>query len=270
VAEIPAVNFLGEALPNDQYEQWLLANTPGVAVWSTGEVVRPEQAPQVLDYVRGEFLAKCDGTTPETVGYNMYCFWHQCMEAGSRLVVPDPGIAHPAAPPAPAPSGPPRFVPGGPAPALPPEQHPDPAVAAAAAIVAPALQQQTPAPEEHVPSAKRVEFAQSFGGPVDCVIVPIHEAQMADMEGRVDANQLVGLAEAEGLRQVTDPESLRFREDRRVAERVFHGLLTQHPRVYVLTSGFEWIIPEHYIPLLVRRICSGGMRRKNEWVTFRF
>ncbi len=121
---------------------------------------------------------------------------------------------------------------------------------------------------QNAPSGSRAEIAQLLGGPVDCVFVPLIETAGVDLSGRIDANQLVGLAEIEGLRQVTDPERLKYREDRKVAMIEFGKLLSQHARVYVLVKGYDWVLDANFQDILLRRVCSGGIVKGGQYVPF--
>lgn len=118
------------------------------------------------------------------------------------------------------------------------------------------------------PPGSRVDIANLLGGPVDCVFVPLTETAGLDLSGRIDANQLVGLAEIEGLRQVTDPERLKYREDRKVAMIEFGKLLSQHPQVYVLVKGYDWVLDQNFQDILLRRVCSGGIVKGGQYLPF--
>lgn len=111
-----------------------------------------------------------------------------------------------------------------------------------------------------------------LGGEVDCVFVPL--ADLSGMpqvtEGRADANALARLAELQGIRQVVDPEGLKYRRDRQVAERAFADLLRENPQVYVLLNGYNMVLDDNFFRILCARITDGGLIRGGQFLAFQF
>lgn len=118
------------------------------------------------------------------------------------------------------------------------------------------------------PSETRLAFVAPLGGPVDLMIINVNDLPNVDLSRRVDVNALVGLAEEEGLRQVTDPERLKYREDRRVAQAVFSKYLCDYKELFVIQNGFNWILPDEFVAILMRRVVSGSIIKQGKITPF--
>lgn len=194
-----------------------------------------------------------------------------------------PGATNPPPQPAQPPQAPaqPAAAPQQSAP-IPFDQHTDPAVQAAGQIVtmaaqipgAPTMTQQPaaqpapqPAPQPQAPAATnavRAEMAKLLGGEVSCVFVPLLEVGSINLADRVDVNQLQGIAEAEALRQITDPEDLKYRKDRQVAAQIFSQMLTQYPQVYCLMNGYDMMLSDNLFNALAQRLTHGVVVRNGK------
>ncbi|NEN87898.1 MAG: hypothetical protein F6K48_02850 [Okeania sp. SIO3H1] len=126
------------------------------------------------------------------------------------------------------------------------------------------------APTNNATDASRSSYAKLLGGEVNCIFVTLLDVPEVNLEGRIDANQLAGQAEAESLQVVKDPEDLKFRKDRKVAEQIFAQKLTENPSVYVLVKGYDWVLPENLIPILLRRVVAGGIVKNGAYLEFKF
>lgn len=255
-----------------------------------------EQSLDVADH-----LAKHFQTLGAQQGQEHYqlCCWLSSLDQGNayyQLPFDSNGVVEqqPAQPPAPAQQKGPMvtYDPNATPPATiptqapqPPQQpvdaanHPDPAVQAAGALLGAAPQEMVQQAlqgyqqqETQSEGDKRREYARMLGGEIDCVFVTLADSTALPeiTKGRVDANALARAAEMEGVRQITDPEGLKYRRDRQIAERVFADLLNREPKVYVLLNGYDMILDDNFFRILCARICSGGIMRGGQFLPFQF
>ena len=197
--------------------------------------------------------------------------------APPAAAVPPP-VAPPAAPAAPAaPTAPPSAIaPPAPSPGVlgpmatttPSTQTPatgygpPPGVAARPPVQPPAPAAPEPAPAAVPTPASsvapgRAEMVEMLGGPVSLMLVKVKDIGNVNLEGWTDANQLARIAERETVKQfnVEDMADIKtFKKNNQVAERIFNGLLSTHPSVYVIVNGYDWILGSAYEPHLFARI----------------
>ena len=255
-ASLPEVAYVG-TMENCDYATPCMQVLPSLVVWGHGVPIAAEEVPEAYDWLKGAFVG-IDGITENTVDYHIYQWFSEIMHKGQRYEMPvwapkDRQQQAPMFQPASAPAS-------APAPAPAPEQSTPSDV-----ITHMTDQMQQSLPVQHTMfgplsgESTRKQLADTLGGAVSCVFLPLLDTATFDVGGRVDANQLAGQAEIMSLQQVTDPEDLKYRKDRKVAEQIFGQLLTQYPEVYVLMNGFSWVLPENLIPILLRRVCSGAI-----------
>lgn len=285
----PKLSYVGSTEANLDYKTAVQQGIPSMVQTAQGNAANYEE-------VRYVFLA-IDNVGENNVDYQIYRWLTEIHQSGGKLgrlpqTYQSPSVQEQPVPAQEVPMFAPPAAQSNPAPAAPaqqPEQQALDLVTAASngafgqqvadftsGLVNQAQPQQYAAPQQQqAPPAQgslsmRQSLAQTMGGEVDCIFVPLADATSTDLSGRVDANQLAGQAEIEALQQVVDPEDLKFRKDRRVAEQIFARKLTENPRVYVLVVGFNWVLPENLSPILLRRVCTGGMVKNGAYLEFSF
>jgi hypothetical protein len=102
----------------------------------------------------------------------------------------------------------------------------------------------------------RQQMAQQLGGEVALLLVRIQDLKSVNLETYADANQLCRLAERQACRiaSVEDLADVKgYQKGDQVKARIFNDMITQNPKVYVVTNGFTWILDERIIPHLLAR-----------------
>lgn len=149
---------------------------------------------------------------------------------------------------------------------------PDAPAPAATAQAAPAVQPQptqTQPVQPMVQTMDRAQIAQSLGGEVTLMLVKLPDLGSIQKDGWIDANQLAQMAERETVRQmsVEDLADIKgFQKGDQVKARIFNDLITQHPNVYIIKQGYDWIFPGRMVTDLMARVTraiivqDGGQR----------
>jgi hypothetical protein len=122
-------------------------------------------------------------------------------------------------------------------------------------LVVPPQQPVAQQPVAGVAGMDRKAMAQMLGGPVNLIVVRLLEINAVNLGGGVDANQLALLAEKaarEELR-IADLAAAQYGAGKQAAQRHFAALLTKHPNCYLLMNGFEFIIPDGFLDILIAR-----------------
>src|SRR6056297_392082 len=277
---LPSIAYIGSPSADTDYAGYAKQGIQQLCVWSGGDPIQPEEVEEAYDWLVGAFTG-IDGVRTGMQPFQIYTWLADLHGKGQK------GELSPLAPAKRQPNlaseqfqqpTVPMFAPPT-APATPPSQpaQTQPAPAApeqlALDLVSAAAQGQygqevqglaqnmlqphaQPAEQQPQPQhtagmgiySSRQDLAVALGGPVDCVFVPLLDAATFDLSGRVDANQLAGQCELEALQIVTDPQELKFRRDRQVAEHIFMKKLTETPKLYVLIQGYDWVLPENLVP----------------------
>lgn len=120
----------------------------------------------------------------------------------------------------------------------------------------------------------RAELAKMLGGEVDLIVVRLLDAGGINLAGRADVNQLAMLAEkqAKAEMKINDLAQGAYSAGKQAAQRHFGQLLNSTPGCYLFMNGYEPIIPDGYLPILVARvtrlhnITDGG--NKTDTITF--
>jgi hypothetical protein len=153
--------------------------------------------------------------------------------------------------------------------AQPAPDAPAPAPAAQQPAPAQPAQQQAQPVQPVSQTMNRAQIAQSLGGEVILMLVKLPDLGSIQKDGWMDANQLAHMAERECLRQmsVEDLADIKgFQKGDQVKARIFNDLLTQHPNVYVIKQGYDWIFPGRLVDALMARVTravlvqDGGQR----------
>lgn len=279
---LPINSFIGEMTPNLDYVTPAKQVAPMVLRWNDESVVDAAHADEAYEWLVGAFTG-IDGVNDHNKAFQLYKFFEQLYQTQSTYTLP---VLPPSKrPPIAVPDNVPTFMPAPPSPAplSAPEQNAmDLITAATAGQYGPTAQQQVAHAVQQVASQQapqqplaqgdtsRQDYAKLLGGVVDCVFVNILDVASLDLKGRVDANQLAGQSEIESLQAVRDPEDLKYRKDRKVAEQIFSQKITEHPKLYVLVKGYDWVLPENLLPILLRRVCSGGVVKNGAYTAFQF
>lgn len=112
-----------------------------------------------------------------------------------------------------------------------------------------------PAPAPGAPPS-RAELAKMLGGEVDLIVVRLLDAGGINLTGRADVNQLAMLAEkqAKAEMKINDLAQGAYSAGKQAAQRHFGQLLNSTPGCYLFMNGYEPIIPDGYLPILVARV----------------
>lgn len=114
------------------------------------------------------------------------------------------------------------------------------------------------APGQPVASAvgmDRAQMATALGGPVRLIVSRLLEINSVNLAGYVDANQLALLAEknARAELRIQDLAQAQYGAGKQSAQRHFADLLTKNPQCYLLMNGYEFIIPDGFLEILIAR-----------------
>jgi len=151
-------------------------------------------------------------------------------------------------------------------PAQPPPQQPQPSMGAlfVGPGVAPPQQPQQGYATPQIPlqpvapggAPTRESLAQMLGGAVDLIVVRLLDAAAIKLDGRTDVNQLAMLAEARAKAElrIADLAQAQYAAGKQAAQRHFADLLTQTPNCYLLQNGYDPIIPDGYLAILIARV----------------
>lgn len=115
-------------------------------------------------------------------------------------------------------------------------------------------QPQAPVAQQPV-GMDRKAMAQMLGGPVNLIVVRLLEINSVNLGGGVDANQLALLAEKNAREElrIIDLAAASYGAGKQAAQRHFAALLSKHPNCYLLMNGFEFIIPDGFLDILIAR-----------------
>lgn len=101
----------------------------------------------------------------------------------------------------------------------------------------------------------RNAMAIALGGPVRLIVCRLLEVNSVNLAGTVDANQLALMAEkkARDELRIADLSAAQYGAGKQAAQRHFADLLTRNPNCYLLMNGYEFIIPDGYLEILIAR-----------------
>jgi len=113
-----------------------------------------------------------------------------------------------------------------------------------------------PQPATGVPAGMdRAQMAQMLGGPVRLVVCRVLEINNVNVQGLADVNQLAELAKkmARDELRITDLAEAAYGKGSQTAQRHFADLLTKYQQCYLLMNGFEFMIADGFLEILIAR-----------------
>lgn len=171
--------------------------------------------------------------------------------------MPTPPVTHESAPVPTFLATPPAAPPAAYVPQL--TQAPPPVAYVPPAAPAAPVAAQPLAPPSQVPlGLDRAAAARQLGGEVTLVVVRLLEANTAPIQGRMDANQLAMLAQesAKKEQRIIDLAQAAYGAGKQAAQRHFATLLTQNPHCFLLMNGYDAILPDEFMDILIARTTS--------------
>jgi hypothetical protein len=101
----------------------------------------------------------------------------------------------------------------------------------------------------------RAQMAQMLGGPVRLVICRVLEINNVNLQGLVDVSQLAEIAKKQAREEmrITDLAEAQYGKGSQAAQRHFADLLTKYPSCYLLMNGFEFILADGFLDILLSR-----------------
>lgn len=117
------------------------------------------------------------------------------------------------------------------------------------------LQVQVMQPVVSAVGMDRSQMATALGGPVRLIVCRLLEINSVNLTGFVDANQLALLAEknARAELRIQDLAQAQYGAGKQSAQRHFADLLNKNPQCYLLMNGYEFIIPDGFLEILIAR-----------------
>ena len=110
---------------------------------------------------------------------------------------------------------------------------------------------------------ERAKIAQMLGGEVDLMVLKMADAAVVSVHGRMDLNQLSMLAQHNARNELKIADLAQaagaYGVGKQASQRAFGVLLTQYPKVYLLLNGFDPIISEGYLEVVMARVTAASL-----------